>query len=197
MIKRFTKYNKYTKTFKVITYDEGKLYNYGINRLSVRDYGRQELFNKMKRFQDDESLINKILDKLESLKYLSDERRVISLLNQYERQESINKTKNRIIQLGISKDLLDNILQEREEELNSNSFNKDEEVSELTDNNPEVYKALQLLIKKYKIYNKDNWDKMLRYLTSKGFKYDSTKKAITIFSNEDNAQLLESLNSFY
>lgn len=191
MTKRFTKYNKYTKTFKVITYDENKLYNYAINRLSVRDYGRQELFNKMKRFQDDETLINKILDKLESLKYLSDERRIISLLNQYERQESINKTKNRIIQLGISKDLLDNVLQEREENLNfSNNFNNDE-VFNLTDNNPEVYKALQLLIKKYKIYNKDNWDKMLRYLISKGFKYDSTKKAIKIFSDEDNTQMLD------
>ena len=80
---------------KKIVYDEKKLYNYGINRLSVRDYGRQELFDKMSKWQEDISIVNKVLDKLESLGYLSEERRIRNLINLYLPKEGIKKLKLR------------------------------------------------------------------------------------------------------
>lgn len=160
---------------KEIIYDEKKLYNYGINRLSVREYGRKELFQKMIRFQQDSTIIDLVLDKLEKQSYLSDERRIKSLLHQFSSKESINKTKNRLLQKGFTKDQLDDVINVIVE---PSIFDKIEDEEE-TD--PEMKKAMSLLEKKYKTYNKDNWDKMVRFLASRGFKYDVISKSIKSF----------------
>ena len=89
---------RYKVPTKKIVYDEKKLYNYGINRLSVRDYGRQELFDKMSKWQEDISIVNTVLDKLESLGYLSEERRIRNLINLYLPTEGIKKLKLRLYQ---------------------------------------------------------------------------------------------------
>lgn len=158
---------------KEIIYDEKKLYNYGINRLSVRDYARKELFTRMVRFQEDITIIDKVLDKLELQGYLSDERRIKAMLSQYNNRESINKTKTRILQKGVTKDQLQDVLYQLEE---YKIIDEDAEYSE------EIQKVIDLLIKKYKTYNKDNWDKMIRFLASKGFKYDDISKGVKAFS---------------
>lgn len=177
MVKRFTKINKRTGEKEIITYDDKKLYNYAINKISVRDYGRMELFTKMQQFQDDESIINQVLDKLEEQNYLSDERRANSMFNMYSRQESVNKTIQRLLKIGISKNTIDNVMYERENE-KINTHNEDEY-------SDEVKIALNLIIKKYKKYDKENWQKMTRFLASKGYKFDTIKVAINLFSDNE------------
>lgn len=171
--------SRWRATTKEIIYDEKKLYNYGINRLSVRDYGRNELARKMARFQQDVDMINKALDKLEEQGYLSDERRTISLLNQFSGRESINKTKNRIYQKGLSRDLVEEVIENRTVTL------QDDEES------PELITASELIEKKFKNFDHEKDDlqktkeKMIRFLASKGFKYDDIKKAMSKFFNMD------------
>ena len=111
---------RWKPTTKTIVYDEKKLYNYGINRLSVREYGRQELFEKMSRFQEDPAMVNTVLDKLENQGYLSDERRTMSILNQYSGRESLYKIKNRMQQKGLDKDLITEVIEEKQS--NESSF---------------------------------------------------------------------------
>lgn len=156
------------KPLNEIEYDEKKLYNYAINRLSSRDYSRKELYDKMARFKTEPGDIDKALDKVESLGYLSDSRRARSLLIQYQNKESISKTKNRIIQKGVNKELLNSVIEE------------------MTNSPAEEDKIVSLLEKKFKYYNKDNWDKMVRFLASKGFKYAEISKAIKTFSEIEN-----------
>lgn len=159
---------RYKVPTQKIVYDEKKLYNYGINRLSVRDYGRQELFDKMSKWQEDISIVNKVLDKLESLGYLSEERRIRNLINLYLPKEGIKKLKLRLYQKKLNKELIENILSD---------LDKNEE-----------YKAFDLLVKKYKNFvfsdneeKQKKKEKMLRFLVSKGLSYQDGIKAINEF----------------
>lgn len=164
---------------KEIIYDEKQLYNYGINRLSSRDYGRQELVIKMKRLQPDLNMINTVLDKLERQGYLSDLNRARSLFNQFEGRESINKTKNRIIQKGISKDIIEQVIESKEELKLEQDKDKDYDEETLSQ---EINNACELLIKKYKHYDLLKKEKMVRFLASKGYKYNDISKSIKTFS---------------
>lgn len=129
--------SRWKPTDKKIVYDERKLYNYGINRLSVRDYGRQELKQRMQRFQEDNTMVDGVLDKLEHQGYLSDERRITALFNQFEGRESIHKTKNRIMQKGLPKDLVEEIISARVK----------------VDEEPEKDTASELLERKFKKFD--------------------------------------------
>ena len=85
---------------KEIIYNEQQLYNYGLNRLSSRDYLRVELFTKMSNLQPEPEMVNRVLDKLANLGYIDDKKRIRAVLNYYSPKESSNKTKNRLIQKG-------------------------------------------------------------------------------------------------
>lgn len=159
---------------KEIIYNEQQLYNYGLNRLSSRDYLRAELLPKMLNLQPDTDMVNKVLDKLESLGYINDKRKIRSFFNSYKTKESSNKTKNRLIQKGASKDLLEEVMYELEEE----SQNIEYEYDAQTD------AALVLLSRKFKTYNPDNRDKMLRFLISKGYNYSLCGKVLKIFHEQ-------------
>ena len=154
---------KQRKPLSEIEYSAQKLLNYAINRLSSRDYSRQELFNKMNRFKTEPGDIDKTLDRLEQLGYIDDERRAKSLVNQYVKKESLSKVKNRLSQKGISKDLAQEVIEQAKEEYSESP-------------------AVGLLVKKFKLYDKEYWDKMVRFLAGKGFRYDEISKAIKEFS---------------
>lgn len=163
---------------KEIIYNAQQLYNYGLNRLSSRDYLRSELCTKMLNLQPDIDIVNIVLDKLESLGYINDKRKIRSFLNSYQSKESTNKTKNRLIQKGASKDLIEEVLFEMEEE----NTNIEYEYDSQTDS------ALVLLEKKFKFYQQDNRDKMLRFLISKGYNYTLCSKALKIFQEKNDSQ---------
>ena len=150
---------------KEIIYTEQQLYNYGINRISEREWARGELKLKMSRLQPDSAIVDRVLDKLESLGYLSDERRAKSMFNQFGSRESINKTKQRIAMKGVNKDTIQAV------------------ISENFENHDETELALNLLLKKFKSYDVELRDKMTRFLASKGFKYDTISKAISSFKS--------------
>lgn len=170
------KYKNKRKSFvkKEIIYDARQLYNYGINRLSTRNYGRKELSLKMQQYQKDIAMVDSVLDKLEEQGYLSDERRIRSILSQYQYKESINKTKMRLSQKGFTKEQIEEVLEKQVEIISPDSeFTVEEET------------ILKLLETKFKLYNKDNWEKMVRFLASKGYKYPVISKCIKLFSEID------------
>lgn len=160
---------------KEIIYNEQQLYNYGLNRLSSRDYLRAELFTKMSNLQPDPDMVNKVLDKLENLGYVDDKRKIRSFFNSYKSKESASKTRNRLIQKGASKDLIEEIMFELEEENQHVEYAYDLQTDA----------ALNLLTRKFKIYNPDNRDKMLRFLISKGYNYSLCGKALKIFQEAE------------
>lgn len=163
---------------KEIIYDERQLYNYVINRISSRDYGRHELLTKMKRLQPDLDMINKVLDKVQDQGYISDSKRARSLFNQFEGKESINKTTQRILKIGIKKDTIEDVLEEMRSQ--KSVFSHDEE-----DIPVETKNAAELLNKKFRSYDFEKKDKMVRFLVSKGYKYDTIKKSIDYFSQQN------------
>lgn len=163
-------------TMKEIIYNEQQLYNYGINRLSSRNYARKELLDKMKRLQPDLEQVNRVLDKLEDQKYLSDHNRARSIFNQFNGRESINKIKNRMLQKGVKKDVVENFIEDCI--LNQEKEYEEQEITS------EVSDAYDLVLKKFKTYDYEKRDKMTRFLASKGFKYDSINKAIIKLKEE-------------
>lgn len=159
---------------KEIIYNEQQLYNYGINRISSRDYLRAELFTKMSNLQPDSEMVNRVLDKLSSQGYIDDKRRIRAVFNSYSSKESSSKTKNRLIQKGASKDLIDEVLFELEDDNATKNFEYDKETDA----------ALILLDKKFKMYLHDNREKMLRFLISKGYNYSLCTKILKIFQEQ-------------
>lgn len=159
---------------KEIIYNEQQLYNYGLNRLSSRDYLRAELFTKMSNLQPEADMVNRVLDKLETLGYINDKRRIRSVFNSYKSKESSNKTKNRLIQKGATKDLIEEVL-----------FEIEDSSSQVYEYDAETDAALILLDKKFKSYNPDNRDKMLRFLISKGYNYSLCSKVLRIFQENN------------
>lgn len=159
---------------KEIIYNEQQLYNYGINRISSRDYLRAELFTKMSNLQPDPDMVNRVLDKLTTQGYIDDKRRIRAVFNSYSSKESSSKTKNRLIQKGASKDLIEEVLYELEDDNSTKNFEYDQETDA----------ALILLDRKFKIYNKDEREKMLRFLISKGYNYSLCTKILKIFQEQ-------------
>lgn len=159
---------------KEIIYNEQQLYNYGINRISSRDYLRAELFTKMSNLQPDPDMVNRVLDKLTTQGCIDDKRRIRAVFNSYSSKESSSKTKNRLIQKGASKDLIEEVLYELEDDNSTKNFEYDQETDA----------ALILLDRKFKIYNKDEREKMLRFLISKGYNYSLCTKILKIFQEQ-------------
>ena len=158
---------------KEIIYNEQQLYNYGLNRLSSRDYLRVELFTKMSNLQPESEMVNRVLDKLANLGYIDDKKRIRAVLNYYSPKESSNKTKNRLIQKGASKELIDEVIYELKEEDTVN-YEYDSEIDS----------GLTLLDRKFDSYNAEIRDKMLRFLISKGFNYTICTKILKIFKEK-------------
>lgn len=161
---------------KEIIYNEQQLYNYGINRISSRDYLRSELFTKMSNLQPDPEMVNRVLDKLTNQGYIDDKRRIRAVFNSYSSKESSSKTKNRLIQKGASKELIEEVLYELEEDNLTKIFEYDKETDA----------ALILLDRKFRTYNHDNREKMLRFLISKGYNYSLCTKILKIFQEQSN-----------
>lgn len=155
---------------KEIIYNEQQLYNYGLNRISSRDYLRAELFTKMSNLQPDAEMVNRVLDKLVNLGYVDDKRRIRAVFNSYSSKESSSKTKNRLLQKGATKDLIEEVLFEMEDQ-NTKTYEYDSETDA----------ALVLLERKFKIYDSEKKDKMLRFLISKGYNYSLCSKTLRIF----------------
>lgn len=152
-------------TYKEIVYNEAQLYRYGINCLSEREWGRAELQKKMLRLQPETEIIHRVLDKLESQNYLSDERRVRMVITQFERREGARKIKQRLAEKGLPRELVDSVLEEKVRDAEERGESENE-------------RAAEILLRKFKQYNADQYAKMARFLISRGFGGSAMKFAI-------------------
>lgn len=163
-------FNKKTKQYKpkeVKIFDPQRLYNYGIWLLSRKDYSRNELLIKMKKYQPEEKIIEDVLQKLQKNSFLNDERVINSVYQTYSKKESTSKIKNRLILKGIEREEIDNFL------------------SSNADQAKELDSATILLIKKFKLYNSELTKKYYSMLANKGFSWDIVSKAVTNFKNQE------------
>jgi regulatory protein len=158
------KIRKKDGTFKEIIYDATKLYRYGLNRLSEREFSRKELQERMTRLQPDQTIIEEVLQKLENAGYLSDERRAAAIIRQFQTRESHRKIKQRLQQKGIQSAMAQDM---------TSSMGTVEDESE---------KALALLNRKFTMYDQSKREKMVRFLSSKGFSFDVISKCLRHFS---------------
>lgn len=171
----------FRKPKKPIVYNEKQLYNYGINRLSVREYSRIELEKKMLNYGTPE-LVKNALDRLVAQNYLSDIRRAKSIYNQYHEKESVSKVKRRMGEKGITKDTMEEFFDELAEEKTLSNI----------ETTSEIENATQLLLKKYKKIDPDlDFDaknklkqSMIRFLASRGYNFGDIAKAIQAFNLE-------------
>jgi regulatory protein len=167
------KVRKKDGTWKEIIYAEPQLYKYGLNRISEREFSRHELTEKMKRLQPDEDMIQRVLDKLETMGYVSDERRADALIRMSERGEGWQKTVSRLKDKGISAELI---------------AQKKAEVKEKEDSGEcetELEKASRLLHRKFETLDRDTHQKALRFLVTKGFSFDVALKTIKTFESTE------------
>lgn len=179
----FTKKNKLVipgekKEFKKTTYvkkevapyDTKRLWEYSIWLISKRDYSEQEILKKLKAKQPDPEIYEPVLNKLIDSKYINDERRANSIVSAYMNSESTNKIKQRLIMKGIDKETIQNTL--------------DDNISD----EKQLETALQLLIKKFKIYDKEYKQKYSQHLASRGFSWDNISKAINNFKDYEDLE---------
>lgn len=143
-----------------------RLYSYGLWLLSRRDYTTYELTQKMKTYQPDEKIIEEIVNKLVNLGYVNDERRATNIVNAYIKKESSYKIKRRLSEKGLSKDLIEEVIQECVDEDTENEM------------------ASKMLIKKFKVFDKENKKKYCSYLAGRGYPWDVISKAIEQLKNQ-------------
>lgn len=148
-------------------FDQTRLYSYGIWLLSRRDYTIYDLSQKMKKYQPDDEIINNVINKIKNLGYLNDEKTAINIVKSKINKESAYKIKKTLLDKGIDKNIIENIISE--------SFLEDTELNA----------AIHLLDKKFKQYNKDLEKKYFNFLSSKGYKFDVILKSLTQFKNID------------
>jgi SOS response regulatory protein OraA/RecX len=168
----------FRKPSKPIVYEYDKLLRYGFNRLSEREFAREELRKKMANYQSDAEIVKQVLDKLEQSGYLSDYRRARSIYNQYQSKESFSKTKGRMSLKGVSREAIEQLMQEIEQ---LNDEKKEQmEAQGLDAVAPDVEKSFTLLKERFGIFDKEKYDKMVRFLASKGYRYNDISKAIKL-----------------
>ncbi len=142
-----------------------RLYSYGLWLLSRRDYTAHEITEKMKKYQPEIDIIEKTISRLVEQGYINDERRATNLINSYIKKESSYKIKRRLSEKGISKEII--------EEAILNNVDKDAEIEN----------AKQMILKKFKSYNQDMYQKYASYLAGRGYNWDIISKAIDFLKN--------------
>ncbi|NCQ51617.1 regulatory protein RecX [archaeon] len=147
-------------------FDPARLYSYSLWMLSRRDYTIFELSQKMKKYQPDDSIILTTVEKLISLGYLNDERRATNIINSYIKKESSHKIKRRLSEKGVSKELIEEVINE--------CINDDIEL-EMAKNN---------LLKKFKIYDAEKKQKYCSFLASRGYGWNIISKSIAFLKEE-------------
>ncbi len=155
-------YSKKEQTEKKI-FSEDRLYQYCIWLLGRKDYSSFEICEKMKKYQDDFDIIEKTLAKLLNNKFIDDQRLAQNMINRMNLKNSEQKIKQKLMEKKIDSSIIEELL--------------DKEMG------TDVQIAYDLLLKKFKTYDKDLWQKYTQFLSYRQFSYDDIKKAIDLFKN--------------
>lgn len=164
------------KKNQIYSDDFGVNLNRALRFLSFRPRSEKEIRDYFKKKQVDPLVSQKIIDKLRESKFLND----MEFARWWVEQRTLIKPRAwRIIKIelkqkGISSEII--------EELNINS--ESEEINDLT----MAIKLAQKRLQRYKnLSRQEIYQKMGRFLISKGFDYDTVKRSIDeVFSKEYN-----------
>ncbi len=151
-------------------------YNKALKFLSYRPRSEKEVIDKLLKIKTPEHLVNEIIKKLKDYKFLDD----LEFAKMFTRERSLLKHKPvRVIkfelkQKGISEDLIEEVLADSKED------------------EKDLGKAKEIIQKKIARYKDlDSFkikEKLSRFLVSRGFDYDTIKKAIDEFISKENLQ---------
>ncbi|HYM65172.1 MAG TPA: RecX family transcriptional regulator [Candidatus Sulfotelmatobacter sp.] len=141
-----------------------KFYNKTLRFLSFRPRSQKEIEDYLKKKNCDIINSQKIIEKLKEHNFLNDEEFVKWWIEQRTlfRPRAERVIKMELKQKGINKDLIDKFFEK--------SVNQDKDLA---------LKLAQKRMLRYKNEDpKKKWEKMVRYLSSKGFIYDDIKEVI-------------------
>lgn len=135
--------------------------------LSRRDYSYLELFNKLKRYTDDEIAIKTILDEMVNKRFLNEERYIESFINTKSQKFGSQKIRYLLSAKVNDPDLINQLYNEA--------------------NIDELRIACEQLKKKFPTPPKDNKEraKYLRFLLNRGFNYEITNSALRNAYNDE------------
>jgi regulatory protein len=146
---------------------EDKFYNQALHFLSYRTRSEKEIRDKLKTKQVDSQIIEKIIAKLKEKKFINDEefaRQWIENRNRF-KPRSQRLIRMELKQKGISDEILEAVIHDKSLLANSDL----EQAKKLTEKRIGKLKGLS----KQEIY-----EKLGRYLATKGFNWNTIKKAI-------------------
>ena len=147
--------------------DFERFYNYSLRFLSYRTRSEKEVREKLKTKQIEPQIIEKIIEKLKEKKFINDEEFARQWIESRLRfkPRSMNLIKRELLQKGVGGEIIDAQISN----LQFSIFNDLESAKKLAEKRIGRIKNLP----KQKIY-----EKLGRFLASKGFNWDTIKKVI-------------------
>jgi regulatory protein len=142
--------------------------NSAFNYLSRRIHSRGELFQKLKKKDYENEIINEILDELEEKKFLDDEFFANRFAEEklFRKKWGVEKVRSHLFVKGIKRNIIDNVL------------------SVYSGNELILDNAISLIKKKKKFYSNKKFtdqqikQKLFSFLRSRGFEYEIISKAL-------------------
>lgn len=142
---------------------EEKFYNYALRFLSYRPRSEQEIRNKLKEKRVEQEIIEKIISKLKDKRFINDEEFAKGWMESRLRfkPRSLRLIKIELKQKGIGPETINNL-----------QFTIDSDLES-------AKKLVERKLKRLKTLSKQEiYEKVGRYLASKGFNWDIIKKSI-------------------
>lgn len=146
-------------------YSKEKLYKYAIWLLSKRDYSQKEMSTKLSSKSTNIEDISNILQKIIELGFIDDKRRAGIIYEQYKRKYGWLKIKQKLITKGISEEIINELKN--------------------IDTDSDGQECYELILKKFKQYNKEQELIVWKYLMSKGYEHKKIKSCLTRFREEN------------
>ncbi len=134
--------------------------SYALKFLSKRDYAYLELYNKLKKYSDDEIVIKNVLDELSTKGWLSEERYINSYISFKSQKYSLSRIRNTLIGKTCNPKLV-------EQEISKHDLN-------------EYDVAFKLWQRKFGVVSSDLKEKsrQVRFLANKGFNFEVINKIV-------------------
>lgn len=141
-----------------------KYYNKALKFLSYRPRSEKEIVDKLLRKKASQEIINRIIKKLKEYKFIDDKEFVKWWIEQRTnfKPRSLRLIKMELGQKGIDKDLMDQVI---------------DDLRLTIDDLASAKKLIEKKLPRYKGLDRDKkFQKIARYLASKGFNYDVIKE---------------------
>ncbi len=150
--------------------------NRSMHLLSSRDYTEYKLREKLLRADYPEDIIDIVMDELISYGYIDDFRYAKQFIDYRKDSMSIKTISSKLMLKGISKDVIDLAI----DELSSTGIDL------LATEKKAAYKDMSKKLKRMKNYEDDAKaeSKLISYMLSKGYSYDTVRNLIATMSSE-------------